>query len=223
MLIELGGELPALADEVGQLTRQGQAFLQKVRERVAGTNLERPVRVAIARARGDIDQFRVAIEEWFDARMEALTSLYKTWARWILLGVALVVAFVVNVNPVRTIDALRKDTALAEITAEQAREFVTDVGGTLDVCQPIASASEQPDVAGGPDAASGQVAECYAAIQDAVAEGRQLPPPLNFDHLFWGTQGWWQYVLGSLLGAIAISFGAPFWFDALRKLTSLRR
>ncbi len=172
---------------------------------------------AISRAQNDVDKFRLAIEEWFDARMQALSSQYKTWARWIMLGVAIVVALVLNVNPIRTVDALRKDTALALLTADQALAFVKTASPEFSGCSNATGGGRVGDTS------DGQVVDCYRAVQDAVARGRELPPPLSFDHLLWGTQGWWQYLFGSLLGAVAISLGAPFWFDTLRKVTSLRR
>lgn len=225
VLLELGGDLPELSGEVDDIRKQGQQFLQQVLERVKGTQLEAPVRAAIVRAQGDIDRFRAAIEEWFDARMDALSRLYRSWSRWIMLGVALVVAFVFNVNPVRTVDALRKDASLAQATVDQAAAFVKTVSGNLDVCAATADAPTATTVAGEATTTASpteRIQQCYQSVQSAVARGRQLPPPLDFDGLFKGQGSWWSYVLGGLLGAIAISFGAPFWFDVLRRVMSLR-
>ena len=220
VMIELGGELPSLAGEANRALQQGELFLQQILSSAAikGTQLEAPVRAAIGRAQGDVDKFRAGIEDWFDARMGALSRVYKMWARWSMLGIGLVVAFVLNVNPVRTVDTLRKDTALAQATVDQATQFAKAVDPTGDVCRPAAG-DQAPAAATPPD----RIGECYRAVQDAVAVGRTLPPPLNFDHLFWGQDSWWQYILGSVLAGVAISLGAPFWFDTLRKIMSVRR
>jgi hypothetical protein len=220
VVLELGGALPAQATTRDDLIAQGQAFLAKVQTAVQGTQLEAPVKAAILRAGGDIEVFRKAIEDWFDARMTALSKLYKMWSRWIMLIIAITVALVLNLNPIRTVDALRKDTALAQATVDQAQVFADKVGGgAIDVCAPGAAGAATTTTT---DAAT-RVGDCYVAVQNALARGRQLPPPLNFDHFFWGQDSWWQYLLGGLLGAVAISFGAPFWFDTLRKVMSLRR
>jgi hypothetical protein len=220
VVLELGGPLPELTDSRDGLVAQGQAFLAKVQAAVQGTQLEAPVKAAILRAGGDIEVFRKAIEEWFDARMTSLSKLYKHWSRWIMMAIAIILALLLNLNPIRTVDALRKDAALAQSTADQAQTFADHVGGgSLDVCAPGAAGTASTTTT---DPAS-QLGNCYVAVQDALARGRQLPPPLNFDHFFWGEDSWWQYLLGGLLGAIAISFGAPFWFDTLRKVMSLRR
>ena len=221
VLLELGGDLPTLG--LGSTIAQGEAFIDRIarHDEVVGTHLEAPVRVAAARAQGDIERFRVAIEEWFDARMNALSGLYKTWSRWMMLGIAVVVAFVMSVNPIRTIDALRKDSALGQATADQAASFVANVTPTADLCPPGVTSSATPSTL----TAADRVAQCYGAVRDAISRGRQLPPPLSFSShaLFKGTQTWFEYILGCGLGAVALSFGAPFWFDALRKLIALRR
>jgi hypothetical protein len=67
-----------------------------------------------------------------------------------------------------------------------------------------------------------RIGNCYVALQRAVAKGRDLPPPLKFDHFFWDGDPWWEYTLGAIIGAVAISFGAPFWFDALKRVMALR-
>ena len=226
VLLELGGSLPELVGTAEAIRRQGQEFLEQVLARVTGTQLEAPVRAAIVRAQGDIDRFRAAIEEWFDARMDALSRLYRSWSRWIMLGIAIVVALVFNVNPVRTVDSLRQDTALAQATVDQAAAFVKTVDQNLDVCSATGAGATTTTVAGATATTASpaeRIAECYESVQAAVARGRQLPPPLDFDGLGKGSDSWVTYVLGCLLGAIAISFGAPFWFDVLRRAMSLRR
>jgi hypothetical protein len=219
VLLELGGALPAIAESAGDTVRQGEQYLEQILNSpaVKGTQLEAPVRAAVNRAQGDVEKFRVAMEDWFDARMTALSRVYKMWARWVMLVVGLLVALVFNVNPVRTVDSLRRDSALAQATVDQATSFVKTVDPPGDACRlggATDTTSAQPAV---------RIEDCYRAVQGAVAASRRLPPPLSFDHFFWGTDGWWQYLLGSVAAGIAISLGAPFWFDALRRLMVLRR
>jgi len=219
VLLELGGALPPLAEGAADALRQGQQYLDQILSSAAvkGTQLEAPVRAAINRAQGDVDKFRVAMEDWFDARMSALSRVYKSWARWVMLIVGLLVAFVFNVNPVRTVDSFRKDTALAQATVDQAAAFVATADPQGKLC---AAGGTGNDATAKP---AERIEECYRAVEDAVASSRRLPPPLTFDHFFWGPDNWWQYILGSILAGIAISLGAPFWFDALRKLMAVRR
>jgi hypothetical protein len=75
-----------------------------------------------------------------------------------------------------------------------------------------------------------------ATTTDPAAELGSLPVPLGW-HLataeddpqgfpfYWDRSMWWSLLsklIGLTLTAVAISFGAPFWFDTLSKLARLR-
>ena len=211
-VLELGGDLATLAEREPAKVR---AYFQNVEQAVRGTQLERPVKAAIAQAGGDVERFRGEIESWFDARMKALSSLYKMWSRWILLVLSLVLAFAVDVNPITAVDLLRKDDALAQATVDQATTFAQTEHLSVAGCPTTASATPTPT-------SSDPLGDCYRSVRNTIARTRLLPPPLSFDHFGRGRERLWQYVFGCLLGAIAISFGAPFWFDALRRLIAAR-
>jgi len=44
-----------------------------------------------------------------------------------------------------------------------------------------------------------------------------LQYPIGWRSANWGWPWFFQYVLGSIITAIAISMGSSFWFDALQK------
>jgi hypothetical protein len=213
-VLELGGDLANIAQADKPKI---DAFLHTIQTRVRGTQLEGPVKAAIAEARGDVERFRVAIEDWFDTRMKALSSLYRMWSRWLLLALSVALAFAIDVNPIVTVDLLRKDGALAEATVDQASAFAKTEQLTITGC---------PNGGATAPAASGSTTDsmiqCYESLRNVVARTRTLPPPLAFEHFGPGTERTWQYLVGCLIGAIAISFGAPFWFDVLRRLIASR-
>jgi len=219
-VLELGGDLAGIAHAD---TAKVEAFLKAVQDRVRGTQLERPVKAAIAEAGTDIEKFRASIEDWFDSRMKALSSLYKMWSRWLLLALALVLAFAVDVNPILTVDLLRKDDALAAATVDQASSFAAAEKLPVTGCPNPETTAPATTIAGASAGTTDPLATCYQSLRDAVARTRTLPPPLAFDHFWRGTERTWQYLIGCLLGAVAISFGAPFWFDVLRRLIAARR
>ena len=183
--------------------------------------METAVKSASARAQGDVDKFAQSIEDWFDARMDALSSLYKQWTRLIMLVIALLIAFVVDVNPIVAVALLRKDSALAATTADQAAAFVAKTGASFDNC-PTLSATKTTTPTTTAASPTKHVADCYADTQKAFAQSQKLPPPLDFAHRWKGGDSWPEYIFGCLVGAVAISFGAPFWYDLLRKIISLR-
>jgi beta-lactamase superfamily II metal-dependent hydrolase len=153
--------------------------------------------IAVLRESGEeVTRFRAAVGDWFDARMEFLSAAYKQHVRWILLGVAVLVVGIFNVDAIGAAHAFQRDEALRTAVAEQAVALTSTCG-------------EKPDT---------EVTACIQDEVDKVTPSIRLPV------------GWpdrdgvdlWQ-VLGWAIAAVAISQGAPFWFDVLRKATGLRK
>lgn len=219
-LLEMGTE--ALGDAAAAAAT-GKELLDAVQQAVAGTPLAAPVAIARKRADGDVAKFATEIETWFDARMDALSGLYKRQSRWVMLVIALIIAFLFDVNPIVAVSLLRNDSALAATTASEAAAFVHTTTQKPLNCS--SSSSSTTTTTGGTTSTTTPLQHaqaCYSTVQDAIGQARKLPPPLDFSHVWEGSEPSWEYWVGCLLGAIAISFGAPFWYDLLRKIISLR-
>jgi hypothetical protein len=137
----------------------------------------------------DAQEFRAAVERWFDRGMERVTGWYKRRAQLIMFGVALVFVVVVNVDTIRIADQLWTDDAVREAL--------------------VASVEASPD-GPAPDAALDRLDELGLPIG---WEAGQRPD---------GAGDWITSAFGWLITAVAVSFGAPFWFDVLGKVSNLR-
>lgn len=165
---------------------------------------QRPLLQLISEAGDQVDDLRKGIEEWFDDQMERVSGWYRRWAKKWALGIGLVVAIVLNVDTVAMAETLYRDPAVREAVVAQAD----------------AACAAQPS-----DDDCGD-----ASVEDLQATG--LPFGWSCldddDHKDWSNcldQGGTQVplrVLGWLLTAGAITLGAPFWFDAMNRIGSLR-
>jgi hypothetical protein len=143
----------------------------------------------------DLKDFRKAAEEWFNDAMDRVSGWYKRWAQRITCVLAVVVAVGLNANAIDIGERLANDPTVRAAVVSRAE----------------AAASEEK----GDAKAAGQKAE------DAVKELDALELPLLWpDGFLHGFD--LAMVVGLLITAIAISLGAPFWFDALGKLARLR-
>lgn len=151
--------------------------------------------------KASFEHFREESERWFDDTMDRVSGWYKRWSqKWNILA-ALVIAVALNASAVRIAERLAGD--------ETVRSAVV--------------AGAEASAGGGANSPknTGQSA------QDALNELTSLQVPLlwsdanNPFHLpdFWKVV---RAIAGWLLTAVAISLGAPFWFDALGKLARLR-
>ncbi|NBB82069.1 MAG: hypothetical protein GVY28_01555 [Alphaproteobacteria bacterium] len=165
-------------------------------------------------ADADVDKFRDAVEGWFDDAMDRVSGWYARRAKAILAVIAAVVVVALNADTVRiaatlwTDDAVRSRlVALAENAAGQ--DAPPDQDQALDtvaalplgwLCHPSAATPTNGD------------ASAIAAAERDVTEIRVC----FVDSLHWTA------VVGWPITVLAITFGAPFWFDLLGRAVRLR-
>jgi hypothetical protein len=146
----------------------------------------------------DRDQLRALIEQWFDGSMSRVSGWYKRKTQIIICVLSLLVAVGLNVNTVSIADRLIHDDAVRAAVVQQATRSAAKAGDSLDEAAARVSAVERLGLPLGWN----------------KPEADPVRPDLS-DH-FARTAGGW------LLTFLALSLGAPFWFDALSKLAGLR-
>jgi len=177
--------------------------------------LRRPLLAFLARAGTRVTAFERAVEQWYDEQMAKIAGWYKRWSRVILGVVGFLVAIAINVDTLQVGHSLYVDAPL------QQAVVATADAGTL--CQ------------GEPDPGKRQ-----ACVEGKLNELRVAGIPFGYAadcdprHWTWGpcwrwsekdSPSGWDFprkLLGWLVTAFAVSFGAPFWFEALSRLGSLR-
>lgn len=135
------------------------------------------------------------IAGWFDDAMDRVSGWYKRKVQFLSLAVALLVSVAINANTFVIANDLWNDPVLRQSVVEISQS-------TMDGCK-------DPK----------EVATCERNI--AQLQKRLRPLPLG-----WSESD--KFVLsietffGWLLTALAVSLGAPFWFEVLNKLNSIR-
>ncbi|MBN2226974.1 MAG: hypothetical protein JW763_06385 [candidate division Zixibacteria bacterium] len=152
-------------------------------------------------------KFRMSIENWYDDAMARVSGWYKRKTQLIVfyLGVVVVCAF--NLDSMMIADTLYHDSSAREAIVSMAAQTAEDE--TL----------LQSD-------------STYARVEYFVTALDKLPLPIGWigsspeidDPREFPEFGWpWVYkLLGLLFTVLAVSLGAPFWFDVLNKLMQLR-
>jgi hypothetical protein len=142
-----------------------------------------------------LEHFRTAAEKWFDDAMDRVSGWYKRWSQWITCVLAVIVAVGLNASAIDIAERLANDPTVRAAVVSRAE----------------ASASEEK----GDAKAAGLKAEDAAKQLDALELPFGWPDGFMSGVDATGIVGW-------LITAIALSLGAPFWFDALSKLARLR-
>jgi hypothetical protein len=175
-----------------------------------------------------------AIEQWYEDAMDRANGWYKRRIQLVTVGIALILSVSTNADTFRIMNHLSKDSALRATAVRLATERVNTTPGT----SPAAAPSSSPPATGA--AAEEQRADNPSAGPPMTppssgitnSEGDFLKQLMNWDEelarkaqlslrewLLWLLQ---THALGWLFTTIAVSLGAPFWFDILKKIMDLR-
>lgn len=144
-----------------------------------------------------------ALERWFDQSMNRVSGWYKRKSQKINFAVAILLVLGLNASTLRVAERL-----FAEPNVRAAV---------------VAKAEAAGEEAGAPEGESG-LKKAGQDMEGAVKNLDALKLPI-----FWAGEnvphGWGELgltVVGWAITVVAISLGAPFWFDALGKLSHLR-
>ncbi len=189
--------LDLVAPAAGNSLAQVRASISSLQN----TELRSTLLPLVDRAAGDIDKARANIEAWYDHAMDRLSGAYKRRAQLILFGLGLVMAVVLNIDTLRAARTLWTDPVVREQLLEQAKSASNST-----------SATTTPSAI---DTATKYEQE-YARLATPFGWS-QNPGEWWKDY----TLGGWTALLGWLLTALAISLGAPFWFDLLNNVLKM--
>jgi hypothetical protein len=148
------------------------------------------------------DRLRTEIEHWFDDTMNRVSGWYRRKTQAFLVIFGLAVAAIGNIDTVYIVDRLWNDPAARSAVVAQAQQAAA-AGDARQL-------EQQVDTVGEIRALQLPVG-WTTPDRDADADPRAFPQSIDF-----------LKVVGILLSGLALSFGAPFWFDALGKISRLR-
>lgn len=165
-------------------------------------NLRNRLRSLVGEARRDLVNVKAGLERWFDDTMARTEGAYKRWSTTFLFVIGLALAAGLHVSTVDVAQDLWTDSITRQAVVDAADQTVTDQSQDPDLgIESVGEAAAQLDAAKLP---VGWDAEAREAFRD------------------WQSWGWWGTIVGFLLTALLVMLGAPFWFDLLGKLVSLR-
>ena len=186
---------------VAALTEGSQAPVFSQIERSVALLAEGPIKQCLSallvQSAGDLDALSNSIEHWFDDAMDRLSGYYKRFANNVLLMFGIVVAVAGNVDSLAIANFLLHNDAARQTMVETAQRLA-------------------------PPPAPGASASPQASIDTAVATLARLdalPVPIGWSS---GTKLSAWSLLGWLVTALAVSLGAPFWFDLLQRVLNIR-
>ena len=170
-------------------------------EQLPDSALRRTMLGFLETAQSDPTAVRKRVEEWFDDTMQRVSGWYKRKAQLIIFVAGVLMCAVLNADTFMVVRQLWKDQALRSMVVAEA----------------MAEVPRQNNVS---DPTPGQVQE---AMKTASAA------PIGWARTAGDVRGlpqdgiaWIEKVLGILFSVVAVSMGAPFWFDMVNKIINVR-
>ncbi len=192
---------------------------QHVKKLPANSDIRKTLELLIDDSENRIDKLRSNLEDWFNNSMERAAGWYKRKTQLIVLILAVVVTGALNADTTQIAKALTNDPALREALVAQAQQFAQQ-----EASDSQETTGEEPTMgqAGDAKAEPGSKASPAERIGQNIDQLQQLGVPLGWKRWPQGMAEWANKVIGLLLTALAVSLGAPFWFDLLQKVVNIR-
>ena len=182
-------------------------------------------------AKGDLKKLQANLENWYNDSMDRASGWYKKNTQNVLLIVGLILAVLFNVDAIQVGRALWLDRDARQGMVDQAQQYIAQ---QKDAPAPAVAAVPDPDPVKEQARQDALVkalstklkttADSFKAVSgDLLPVGWDQYAPHLPDHGAWSNI---RFVLERLFGwiitAVAISLGAPFWFDTLNKFMVVR-
>ncbi|MBV9986102.1 MAG: hypothetical protein JO301_00365 [Chitinophagaceae bacterium] len=207
-----------------------RAQLKKAETPHINTDTQMFLQSLVTEARGDLNKFRALLEKWFNETMERASGWYKRYVQLTLFSIGLLIAVAFNVDTVLIAKKLATDPKLREQMVQNAKKYL-DSHEAPKALAPIDTSLSQP--------AKDSVLlkrrdSLYTEAKNIIATDIEETSNIiglgykcghsRLMHLFFFAYPDASFLnfIGWLITALAISLGAPFWFDLLSKLMRVR-
>jgi hypothetical protein len=180
-------------------------------------------------AQGDFEKARKNVEDWYDAAMDRVSGWYKRRAQKFLLVIGFVLAVLINADTVNIAKALMQDSALRASIVASAEKFKMPAETKTADGKPLTPEQQSAQAATNIGGIRAELRDLglpigWAFDKDYKVDPRGVPQRGEITSAsFFNVLGWGILkIFGLALTGLAISQGAPFWFDVLNKFMVIR-
>jgi hypothetical protein len=206
----------ALLDIIGPANPDTDRNIDDIRAAIkklpADSDIRRTLLILLDEAKSDLGKLQESVEAWFNNAMDRASGWYKRRTQVIVFVIAVVVTSAVNADTIQIAKTLANDSALREALVAQAQEFAKNPP------QASQGAGGQPQSA----SAAGAALSHADIIKENAMTLQNLGLKLGWQDESQARIDWVNKIFGLLLTALAVSMGAPFWFDTLNRIIAVR-
>ncbi|MCB0558360.1 MAG: hypothetical protein H6573_22905 [Lewinellaceae bacterium] len=174
-------------------------------------DLKNVLKQFLREADGKTDLFKEKVQGWYNDVMDRASGWYKRYTQKILVGVGFLIAILFNADTLAIYERLESDPDTLQKVVNLAEDFAGNENALAETAP--AGQDFQSSLSN------------LKGLVDNQIESVRSPLGLGWKNVVWEEVGWYDVVtkvLGWIVTALAVSMGAPFWFDLLRKMVNIR-
>ena len=172
-------------------------------------DVKKSVLALVQRSNKQLEVAQDSIEGWFNDAMDRVSGWYKRRTQIWTLVIALALTLLANADTVQIVKKLWQDPVLRAAVVEEAKVRAQKPRPTVSVeyqdeddpTNPTVTRNEGNELSGKERELLGQLLGWHGPFRENLR---------------------WSSLLGWLLTVLALTMGAPFWFDLLNKFMNVR-
>ncbi|MFN0201559.1 MAG: hypothetical protein ACKVTZ_08560, partial [Bacteroidia bacterium] len=167
---------------------------------------------AIAKSCKTLEELEEKLQNYFNDYMDRVSGWYKRKMQLMITCISFIFCFALNIDTIQITQTLWSNeamrTSIANVAEDYYEQHTQDSTHTLKDSTATANFKQE-----------------LKTIHNTIEEYNQLP--FGWKMSEWkamnpNTTFFWVKILGFALSCLALSLGAPFWFDVLGKMINLR-
>ncbi|MFY9779803.1 MAG: hypothetical protein WAJ85_04745 [Candidatus Baltobacteraceae bacterium] len=174
-----------------------------------GVALKKPLAALLNAAGGDYEKLLTVTDTWFEAQMDRVSGWYKRTAQWWAVGIGALIVIVGGFDSI----SIAKQAYISPVVTQA-------LAGSIS--QSVRDDTKPASAEGGASAPGDQSVAVANAFSNALAQEPTFKVLWSRSMLPKTYNDWLAKILGLLITILAVSLGAPFWFDLLKCLVNVR-
>lgn len=176
-------------------------YMEKLKKEKESSETKEIIYNLLVEANGNIENLKTLLDNWYNETMDRVAGWYKRKMQLITFIIGLLIAFSLNVDTIAIAKKLTRESSTRLEMVKLATDFAKEANADSTTTARV----------------NIEVKQIIEDIRDQESIISISAPSLDPR-----TSAFWLYVLGCLITAIALSLGAPFWFDIMNKIVKLR-
>lgn len=223
VLIAKGNWLSRTGKEIKKLN--GMRLPESIPNKVFGEVLAKIPNDKINEALDNLDDSiksdKKELANIFNNAMNSVSDAYKRKLRWVLIGLGLLVSISFNVDSLRIFNTLKDDPEVRASVVAQATDLLE-----LEISMTDSSTEDSVNIAALRAEINSLRSTQIDQLDASLGLGWKTSKDETIFEKIWKTFASpsenWRQILGWFISAIAISMGAPFWYDTLRRVINIK-